>query len=183
MINLLPLEYKKNQRKALLFRVSFVALIIFSLVVAASSILLLPLYLSATAQVKGEKDRLNLYKASQSFSDTETSSRTITDTNNRIATFALEESNFQFSTLLTLLDGITPSGVSITDISLIMSDTNKKNIQLELTGKANTRDSLVRFVDVLKAQDNFESVELPISGLVKDKNIDFNMSFVVNYEE
>lgn len=183
MINLLPLEYKKSQRKSLLFRVSFVALIVFSLVIAASSILLLPLYLSATTQVKGEKDRLDLYKTSQSFSDTETSSRIIADTNNKISIFTLEEPDFQFSTLLTLLNDITPSGISITDISLIMSDVNKKNIQLELTGNANTRDSLVRFVDVLKAQDNFESVELPISGLVKDKNIDFNMSFVVNYEE
>jgi Tfp pilus assembly protein PilN len=182
MINLLPLEYKKNQRKALLFRVSFVALTIFSLVVAASSILLLPLYLSATAQVKGEKDRLNLYKTSQSFSDTETSSRTITDTNNKISIFALEESDSQFSAVLTLLDEITPSGISITDMTLATSDSGKKSTQLELRGNASTRESLVKFVDALKAQKSFESVELPISGLVKDSNIDFNMSFVINYE-
>ena len=175
MINLLPLEYKKNQRKALLFRVSFVALTIFSLVVAASSILLLPLYLSATAQ-------LNLYKTSQSFSDTETSSRTITDTNNKISIFALEESDSQFSAVLTLLDEITPSGISITDMTLATSDSGKKSTQLELRGNASTRESLVKFVDALKAQKSFESVELPISGLVKDSNIDFNMSFVINYE-
>lgn len=182
MINLLPLEYKKNQRKALLFRVSFVALTIFSLVVAASSILLLPLYLSATAQVKAEKDRLNLYKTSQSFSDTETSSRTITDTNNKISIFALEESGSQFSGVLALLNEITPSGISITDMTLATSSMNKKNTQLELRGNASTRESLVKFVDALKAQENFESVELPVSGLVKDSNIDFNMSFVINYE-
>ena len=92
MINLLPLEYKKNQRKALLFRVSFVALIVFSLIVVASSLLLLPLYLSATVQVKAEKDRLDLYKSSQSFSDTEISSRTIPETNQKISVFSLTES-------------------------------------------------------------------------------------------
>lgn len=182
MINLLPLEYKKNQRRALLFRVSFVVLLMFSLVVAASSVLLLPLYLSATAQVKGEKDRLDLYKTSQSFSDTETSSRTIADTNERVAVFALEESDSQFSGVLTLLDEIIPSGISVTDMTLLVSGENKKRTQLELRGNASTRESLVQFVDALKAQENFESVELPVSGLVKDSNIDFNMSFVINYE-
>ncbi len=182
MINLLPLEYKKNQRKALLFRVSFVALIVFSLIVVASSLLLLPLYLSATVQVKAEKDRLDLYKSSQSFSDTEISSRTIAETNQKIAVFSLTESEAKFSSVLALLDEIIPTGISITDMTLAVSKEGIKKTQLELRGNASTRESLVAFVDALKVQEGFESVELPVSGLVKDSNIDFNMSFVINYE-
>jgi hypothetical protein len=43
------------------------------------------------------------------------------------------------------------------------------------------RESIVAFTDNLKKIDSFSKVDLPISNLAKDKNIDFSIS--INIEK
>jgi len=155
---------------------------LFCAVVVASLFLLLPIYLNASTQVKSESDRLMIYKASQTFSDTEESSRVIKETTAKLTTFSLTETPHDFSKIILLLNSITPSGILIKDMSLTTEASEGSHVALLLHGNASTRENLVEFVDALKKDPTFDNVELPVSGLVKERNIDFNLSLKVNYE-
>lgn len=60
------------------------------------------------------------------------------------------------------------------------SSKNKDSAVLAIGGIANTRDALVSFVDRLEASGLFKKVDLPISNLAKDKDIDFTVELTVD---
>lgn len=53
---------------------------------------------------------------------------------------------------------------------------------VSVTGTADDRDSLVSFTKKLQKEKTFTNVVLPVSNLEKNRNIDFSMSFVANYQ-
>jgi hypothetical protein len=57
----------------------------------------------------------------------------------------------------------------------------KKGIgQFSISGIAKNRNGLVQFIDDLKSKGGFPSVESPVSDLVKESDIVFNISLKVN---
>lgn len=54
-----------------------------------------------------------------------------------------------------------------------------KTITLTISGLSETRDSLVTFVENLRSDDKFKSVDLPVSNLAKNKNIDFSVNILI----
>ncbi len=49
---------------------------------------------------------------------------------------------------------------------------------ITITGVASTRASLATFRDAIEADANFTDAVLPISSLIKDKNLDFTMTLI-----
>lgn len=64
--------------------------------------------------------------------------------------------------------------IKITGLSFLLVKPGQG--QYTVTGTALTRDGLVRFVDDLKSQAGFISVESPISGFAKEANLPFSIS-------
>jgi hypothetical protein len=70
----------------------------------------------------------------------------------------------------------TSSAVTINELSLVEGS---KNITAILNGRSQNRESLVDFVDSLRSDSNFENINLPISDLAKDSNLNFTIDFNV----
>jgi hypothetical protein len=66
-------------------------------------------------------------------------------------------------------------GISITKITVTPSDAVKG--QVELTGKAATRNALLSFVQKLQGRSLFSGVTLPVSDLATGTDVPFTLSF------
>lgn len=58
-------------------------------------------------------------------------------------------------------------------ISSIFFDKEKDKEKITIRGVAERRDDMLYFIDSLKAEKLFKKVELPVSSLLKDKDVDF----------
>lgn len=67
--------------------------------------------------------------------------------------------------------------ISITQVSYALKDATSAN--MSVSGVSLSRESLVSFVKSLEETKAFKSVDLPISNLAKDKNIDFTINLVI----
>lgn len=61
-------------------------------------------------------------------------------------------------------------------ISSIFFDKEKDKEKITIRGVAERRDDMLYFIDSLKAEKLFKKVELPVSSLLKDKDVDFAIS-------
>ena len=62
---------------------------------------------------------------------------------------------------------------------LTYTSINASTSALTMSGISTTRESLVSFVKSLEKSKAFKTVDLPVSNLAKDKNIDFAVSLIV----
>ncbi len=51
--------------------------------------------------------------------------------------------------------------------------------RLAMRGRATSRADLLDFVDRLEAENYFDSVESPISNLIKDRDLDFSLALII----
>lgn len=63
-------------------------------------------------------------------------------------------------------------GITITNLA-------NKDYDVYMAGNADTRDNLIAWRDKLTSEDCFQNVDLPLSNLVSDNNISFQMDFTV----
>jgi Tfp pilus assembly protein PilN len=87
----------------------------------------------------------------------------------------LKKDQLYWSNLLFELDKAVFGGIDITDLST-------KEYAIFLVGKADSRDSLMKFKEKLENSGCFYEVNLPLSNLVSKDNIDFQMDFKVREE-
>lgn len=74
-----------------------------------------------------------------------------------------------------------PAGVYITDF--LYNKVQKKDATekiITLSGTANQRDSLLKFKDNLSATGFFKDVNLPLSNLTKDEDVDFLINLTLD---
>ncbi len=92
----------------------------------------------------------------------------------------IQEDNIEFSTILFQFSDLVPRGISLNFLSLDTDLSDRKSsryLNVKLKGVAKTRDDLVGFKEKLNNLDFVENVKLPISSLLKQENIDFELNF------
>ncbi len=72
-------------------------------------------------------------------------------------------------------DILSRKNENITIRELMYEVSDEKTAKVTLKGTSDTRDSLVNFVKDLEESSLLGEVDLPISNLTKDKNIDFSL--------
>ncbi len=99
------------------------------------------------------------------------------DTNTQIeVTNRIDRSHLYFSNILTLLDTLVPAGITINQMK-----TNEYVVSL--SGRAAKRDDLLLFDKQLKAEEKcVTDVNIPVSNLFSQENIDFQIDFSVKPE-
>ena len=70
------------------------------------------------------------------------------------------------------LAGLIPSGVYLTNLSY-----QKDAVQIQLNGRADSRENFLLFQKTLKKNPLFTGINSPLSNLVKQKQIDFTLTF------
>lgn len=180
-INLLPDEQKAVIRAEYRRRI-IVALGWFAaLMIATNIILLVPAWFAFTAQEQELTRQLDAIEKGSLFTrvtEIESSIRTL---NSEIRQYRAEERRVEHAT--PAFDAVLESrgaGVAITTLSFAASPKMADGrARLVILGNASDRASLLAFSDRLKAQPGVEVVESPISNLLRETDVDYQITAVL----
>ena len=177
MINLIPPSAKKIVVKEYWLRVATIWLFAASFSLALVLALQIPVYVLVTDLESSIASQFNSVREQKNNFDE--SEKLIKDANNLITHLSENSDSYQlFSSLVYELDGLAGSDVTLTKFSMTRSEDEIDAINL--IGNATDRISLSKFRDDLKKHELIGEVELPISNLVKDKDIVFSMKVTLN---
>lgn len=183
MINLLPTSAIKRIITEYRIRLATTALFMLGVIIFIALVLLTPSYFLASHKKSVVESDLSSPGKSNSESAQEQKK--------------LEDMIRESESVLGLLGGggkqITPSDAVIAKIvgyktnsitlNAIFYEAQDTGGYISLKGVATSRQSLIMFADSLKKDITFTNVNLPISGLVKDSNIDFTITLNLKGEE
>lgn len=172
MINLIPPNSRKAVTREYWIRVVTIWMFLGAfalLVIAALGIPTFVLINTLNSTLAGEVDNARIME--EAYNDSE---KVIKDANALIRHLKPGVEPVRFSELIYELDNIAGNDVRLTQFAFQESDKEQLS-DIAIAGVALTRESLSEFRDNLEAHPFFESVELPISNLVKDRDITFSM--------
>lgn len=175
MLNILPHEEKKKVLTEYRMRLAIVAVFAVAALVLASLILLVPSYMLAVSKYNFVADELARLEQKQSGPGQEKEvSAQIKEVNKKISLFMGDEKVVPRAPSEVIL-GIMAAKEPAVKVQSILYDIKPDLERIVLSGKANDRDSLARFVETLKKDPSFSKVDLPIGSYVKSTNIDFTL--------
>jgi hypothetical protein len=89
------------------------------------------------------------------------------------AVFSIDRNRFYFTNVFLLLDQYTDEKITFERVST-------KEYQVFITGVADTRDDLLAFDEKLKGEKCFSKVNLPLSNLLTQENVNFQMDVMLD---
>jgi len=174
MSNLLPENLRDKIKKEYKLRLVIVSIIIVIIIQISLIIFMIPSWLSSFYK---EKDfSLKNEEMSQFLSTLDIASTTsyIKLVNTKLATI---DKSLDYPKLVPIIDNVLSKKTSGIKIDGIYFTVNSENTAvLNINGIGSTRESIVSFAEKLRETSYFKNVNLPISNLAKDKNIDFAIS-------
>lgn len=178
MLNLLPLQEKKKTLTE--YRLRFFAFAVFTLgaLIVANLALLTPSYLLAVSKYDSISADLAARQAKQGIGgQAKTIDGQVRAVNKKIALFSSDGSTKRVSPadVNAKIIEIKSAAIKIQSFSY---DASGPQERIVVSGLADDRDSLAAFVDALKKEGTFSSVDLPVSSYVKSTNIDFSIALV-----
>jgi hypothetical protein len=87
----------------------------------------------------------------------------------------IERQHFSFEQIFILLDGILSESIAIEHLAT-------KEYTVMLSGQAATRDDLLAFKSRLEESECVKNVNVPLSNLFSQENVDFQMDFEMKKE-
>lgn len=178
MINLLPISDVKKTIVEYRMRLTITALLMLALVLFIAVALLVPSYLLASHKrdlVQNEFSKSNDQGASAQ--EMKNLKDTVTQTEAVVALLGANGQRLAVSDdIMRKISGYGANGITITGIYYDAKDVTQT---ISLRGSASTRQNLTDFADILKKDRTFSNVSLPISDLVRDKNISFTIMIKV----
>jgi hypothetical protein len=175
MFNFLPVEYKKEATREYFLRLLTISFVLFSIVAVASIVLIMPSYLAAEnryAQALSEETvAANAVEAGRQGGASAAVGKVSAYMDAALALAPLSP-----DTIIEPVVSARPAGVTITSISIGRTDSG---IEASFAGNAATRDELLTFVKSLEGIAQFGNVDLPVSYLALDSNIDYSITVSV----
>ncbi|MEZ4103817.1 MAG: hypothetical protein R3B60_00855 [Candidatus Paceibacterota bacterium] len=179
MINLLPPEAKKNVVTEYWIRVTSVWIFILSVVLISVSLLLLPVYVLIDSQIGVYENKVN--EMATKVADFDNAQQSLVKANNQAQVLINLRSIKKFSDLVDSFNSLQNNGLSISSMQFNRSDLKLNSVQL--MGEAKTRQDLSDFRNNLLSLSKVSQVDLPISNLAKDRDIDFSIAVTLNDQE
>ncbi len=173
-LNLLPLQEKdelnreKTQRWIIFYGVNIIGLML----IFAALLAIIWFYISI--QLKAANKDLTSIQTGFQGADLKTQQEKTTALNTTISKISLtQKSQKNYSNFLASLANLVPAGIRLDAISI---DKDGNGI---LNGYAQKRDQVISFKDQLEKSSLFNSVENPLSNLVKQTDINFYFNFKI----
>jgi len=172
MINLIPTEAKKYVRMEYWLRTVSMWFLLLTFAVGIIGALLIPSVVLIRSQLVVSN---NNYQAISAQNEKYTTLEKKVRISNNLSQKLLAWKDVpSFTSYITLIEGQAQKTIRIK--SLVSSRVDGLNVEeITVVGIADSRQALVSFRDTLEAQNIFESVELPLSNLAKDKDVPFNI--------
>lgn len=184
MIDLLPTAEKNAIRKEYRLRVFAVCLGMLFLALAAAVFSFLPTYLFTLFRYESFLTESESDETQSRISQAKEKETTVRDTNKKIDLLKSGASSPHVKDIfLEILESKT-AGVAITGLSYdhggVLSKKGKDEAvsppTIGIQGKSSDRTALLAFRDALAQKKEFNSVDLPISSLVKDTELSFSIN-------
>jgi hypothetical protein len=172
MINLIPPQAKKSLMIEYWVRVASTWLILWSITLIVSTIILLPTYVLIGTQVSVYKTSAE--EASLKVASYKDVSRSLVNASQRARILVDESGLADISEFITLIEGLQGSEVELSQINLNRIENGFD--PMIVSGTAADRQALASFRDRLLAEEKISSVDLPISNLARDKDIQFTIT-------
>jgi len=175
MINLIPPKAKKNLLVEYWVRVLAVWLILWGITLLVNAGLLWPVYVLVDSQTDAYEISAQL--ASEKVLNYENASTELVRASQQ-ARYVVDESQIsKLSTYITLLQNLQGEGVEFNRISITRGD--QVITPISLSGVAESREALAAFRDRLLADEQIETVDLPINNLARDRDIGFSITITL----
>lgn len=168
--NLLPKEYIQRANYERLSRFFTILHIYVASVITIGTVLLLPSYFFLTYEEEGVRSQIEVAKKGVEVQRVEEVESKIRKINEKFALVATHP----FPPVPEYLDTITgriPEGVTLTSFAYA-----KDEQAIKLVGKALERDQFLQFLDNLKTEKTFLSIDSPISNLLKESDLTFTIT-------
>lgn len=177
MLNLLPPEARQSLKKEYRLRVLALAFLFLAFSVGAGVVSVLPFAISAGSAYwfGGGSPLASTAETAQG----KATAATLQDFKDTLSVLDPQKFSARRSVAGTI-DAVvrdTPSGVRLRGFSFISG--SGADMQLELAGVSDTRDSLVSFSQNLSNDPAFTAVNLPISNYSEKTNIDFSVDLTL----
>ena len=156
----------------------FVILLVILFLQISFLIFLSPSWVNSFFREKEIVYQLDEIDKSSSYQDANTTSLIIESTNVKLK---IINTDLEYPKVVPLIRSILSNkiyGISINGLSYKSSEATKATIIV--SGVSKSRESLIAYVNALKKSDIFSVVDLPISNLAKDKDVDFSINLTVS---
>jgi len=172
MSNLLSPKDKKKVKREYLLRLVVLVLLALGLTFLIIFIASIPSYFLSEHKVSVASDRIDFLESLIKESQASDSTDELTFTNEKIKSLR-DSREFDLSGAIQFVLTKKTSSIKITALSIkTMSDVER---ELIVKGIAQNRESLISFSDGLKSINRFVDVDLPISNLAKNIDIEFSL--------
>lgn len=178
MINLIPPKAKKSIVTEYWVRVSSTWSYLWAFTFICSAAIVFPAYISVSSQVSVYEE--SAQQASAKVADYKSAATGLVRSSQQASVVVNESRLPDFSDYIALFEDLQGSQVSIERISISRSVDGIKPVQI--VGTAFDRQSLASFRDRLLAESIVDEVDLPISNLAQDSDIQFSLLLVINSE-
>jgi hypothetical protein len=175
MINLIPQKAKRRILIEYWFRVITVWLILWASALFIGAVIIFPAYVLVGHQVSVYEE--SAAEASEKVASYENVSKSLVQASQQ-AKVIMDESEVQiFSYYIKLIEGLQSEGIQVSKIKL--NRDNGEIAPVVLVGVARDRKTLASFRDRLLEEEQIISVDLPISNLASDSDINFTITVVL----
>lgn len=176
MINLIPIEEKKEIKKDFFYRFLVVALIMLTFWILIFLVSILPAYLISLEKKVSISKKLEIQKNEIMPEIDQKAQVALKELNTRL--LLLEKSrknNYIFSQkVINEIISKKVLGIKINKIYYENNSLGEKKISIN--GIAQNREQLLLFRQAFEDSDSFQNINLPISNFVKGKDIQFNLN-------
>lgn len=179
MFNLLPDNLRNEIKRDYRYRLAIVVLVFVILTQVSFLIFLFPSWLISFYKEKDYMVKNDEISKNISAIPVASTTAVIKSLNEKLLNI---NNALEYPEILPIIDQIIlarTSSIRIADISYTVNDS--KTGVINISGMGDKRESIVGFTENLKKIESFKKVDLPISNLAKDKNIDFTIS--INIEK
>ena len=176
MLNLLPKDQKNKMTREYRVRFWVVACALFLAGEIISLVLLFPSYLTTQTRINILNSQSAGLKAQNITAESSRLSNIVQQTNNYLSVF---NSSSTSPGVVTMIQDIVDMRGDAVRISSVFYRINNGQQQIVISGRANTRQSLLDFVKKLKSQPGVVSADLPVSDFAKAQNIDFSINVLI----
>jgi Tfp pilus assembly protein PilN len=175
-LNLLPEEKKVEIEKKKRLRIILYQGFLLLSIVVFLMIILFNINFILQIRLKGIEDLSSSEKNNSAIVEMNNYEKKFKDINSQINILSqIEKSSLKWSNLFVKLSQLTPDEISLIDLAT-------KDFSITLSGKAKTRDDLIKFKDSLSSDDCFTDVNVPLSNLVVKEDLDFQIDFKIKEE-
>jgi len=164
-MNFLPREKKIELKKEYIRRLSVVAGLLIFFVFLSGIVFLSPLYVVFKNEELSLNQQLSFFKKNVTNEDAQNLSSSVNSLNKKISIISSFK-EFNPDEIIEKIIDKKADGIKITNFQITRD-------KISLSGVSQTRPLLISFSESLRAEPSFKKVELPISTLIKERDIEF----------